>query len=363
MAPKILLLTTIPPNQINAAWPYYQNWTLPQALRTRGASVSLRCWRDPSLTSTELASYDTITFLWCNNYHLHPTEFPAFLRERLLPAQTLHPNLRVANDGKVILWNTDKSYLTSLSAAGFLVPETCAIADVKAFTSAESLGARIALLARQLPKGPVILKPSVSGSSKQTYLVRDAEHPTQGDLAFLIEILQNGVDGALLVQEFEPAIASGEYSFVFVAGKHTHTMLKTPAVGEFRCQAEFGGGCCEVGMNAVPEVAKAAAEKLVRWVGENMGAVTYCRVDGVVRETGEFCLMEVEAIEPHLWLETCGDERTREALYRALLGPGSNSLGVYSWFWQSAGSLVEMAARWLSVFRGFFMPKTKIVKL
>ena len=46
----------------------------------------------------------------------------------------------------------------------------------------------------------------------------------------------------------------------------------------------------------------------------------YCRIDGVIRDDGSFVMMEIEAIEPHLWLETHTDEKTKEKLYATLLG-------------------------------------------
>ena len=46
----------------------------------------------------------------------------------------------------------------------------------------------------------------------------------------------------------------------------------------------------------------------------------YMRVDGVMREDGRFVIMELEGIEPHLWIETAEDQSCGELLYGCLLG-------------------------------------------
>jgi len=319
--PSILLLTTQSPSEIRAEWPYYQNWTLPGTLRERGAKVSIKCWRDEALDAQALARYDIICFLWCNNYHEHPIEFPAFIEQRLLPAQKLRPTLRILNDANLVLWNTDKAhYLVDLERAGFLIPKVAALKDCTAISTVEDLAAQIRILGAGITDGPIVLKPSISGSSKQTHLLQNPSTLSPADTTFLSSLLKNGIDGDLLLQAYEPSISNGEYSLVFIAGTHTHTMLKTPAHGEFRCQAEFGGGITELAPSQVPAKAIEVAEKIMRYLNENVGMATYCRVDGVIGTDGEFVLMEVEGIEPHLWLETCQDKTAREMLYNAILG-------------------------------------------
>lgn len=84
---KVLFLTTEPPENIKAEWRYYQNWFLPQVVREHGAVVVLRCLRDPDLDPASVSTYNNVTFLWCNEYHQHPKEFPEVVRNVLVPAQ------------------------------------------------------------------------------------------------------------------------------------------------------------------------------------------------------------------------------------------------------------------------------------
>jgi len=194
------------------------------------------------------------------------------------------------------------------------------VSDCSTFSSAEKLVQHISTLAGRITNAAVVLKPSISASSKQTHLTKDLSQMTACDFKFLDEVMLGGVDGSLIIQAFEPAIAAGEYSLVFIAGRHTHTLVKIPANGDFRSQEEFGGHIEELTMDRVPEQAKETAEKIMRFLDSKVGIVTYCRLDGVLRNTGEFVVMEVEVIEPHLWLETCRNSSIREALCCALLG-------------------------------------------
>ena len=356
-SPEILFLTTVDPAEIKAEWPYYQNWTLPEAMKMHGAKVSIRCWQDSSLDSHMLASHDVVSFLWCNNYHNHGPALSAFIKENLIPAQEHSSTLRVINDAQVILWNMDKQiYLRDLQKAGFLIPSTQVLEDLSN-PNAHSVLLRAV---RAHNWHPIVLKPSISGSSKGTYLIRDPTKLSTADTAYLDSVIKNGTDGALLIQKYEPAIERGEYSLVFINGKHTHTILKTPQPGEFRCQGEFGGGTAEIALADVPADAVRVANRAMaymqsRFDGKNTSpirkphsrptswrltdclpirpgarklpaanpspsSIVYARIDGVIRDDGAFVLMEIEAIEPHLWLETTKTPGCREALYSALLG-------------------------------------------
>jgi hypothetical protein len=113
-------------------------------MRQRGARVTITSWRDAALSARALAEHDVITFLWCNDYHLHPVEFQDFIQTRLVQAQKLRPVLRVINEASVVLWNTDKAfYLAKVRNAGFTVPVTKTISDLSTYSSARELLAEI----------------------------------------------------------------------------------------------------------------------------------------------------------------------------------------------------------------------------
>jgi hypothetical protein len=133
----------------------------------------------------------------------------------------------------------------------------------------------------------------VSASAHRTIrLARREADARQADLDAILR------DGDALVQPLAPEIlAAGEWSIVFIAGAFSHAVLKCGAAGEFRVHEEYGGqatpGDPGPGVKAQAAAALAAAP----------GRSTYARVDGIVR-AGRFVLMELELIEPVLYLAT-----------------------------------------------------------
>ena len=172
-----------------------------------------------------------------------------------------------------------------------------------------------------------MLKPSISASGKMTHFLRDATALSGPDIEFLRQALRTGVHGELMLQAYQEGIVEGEYSLVFVSGAYSHTVLKKPRAGDFRCQGKFGGSRVEVWREDVPKVALETAWGVVGFLGEmfpaaegerRRGGVVYVRVDGIVQE-GRFVVMEVELIEPELWLGTDAGEAGLERLCGAML--------------------------------------------
>ena len=97
-------------------------------------------------------------------------------------------------------------------------------------------------------------------------------------------------------QPFIPEIEQvGEYSLIFFNEKLSHAVLKTPAAADFRVQHYYGGTIQTIEPS---ETLLAAAQALVDRFAKN---TLYARVDGVEID-GVFHLMELELIEPYLFL-------------------------------------------------------------
>src|SRR5690606_32630172 len=97
-------------------------------------------------------------------------------------------------------------------------------------------------------------------------------------------------------QPFVPEVAEvGEYSLLFFNGQFSHAVLKTPAQSDFRVQHYFGGTIREIQPG---EAMLNSAQRLMDTFGRD---TLYGRVDGVEID-GVFHLMELELIEPYLFL-------------------------------------------------------------
>jgi glutathione synthase/RimK-type ligase-like ATP-grasp enzyme len=107
----------------------------------------------------------------------------------------------------------------------------------------------------------------------------------------------------MLIQPFMASIASqGEYSIMLFDGVFSHAILKTPKSGDFRVQPHLGGSemPCEAPAGAVA-LAKAA-------LAAAPAEALYARVDMVADTDGTLRVMELELIEPALWLQHAPDK-------------------------------------------------------
>ncbi|OJD40291.1 glutathione synthetase [Diplodia corticola] len=306
------------------------------ALRARGAAVHLRTFQDPGLTAEAIAStYTHVLFLAADKYIHHMRAFTTLLAATLPAAQRLNPTLRIHNPPALAAWNANKTYLAELQdsttarSTTFHVPRTSFL-DPRT-TSAAALAAHLAAdpHVAASPSTPVVLKPSIAASGHSTHLIRAPLALVAADVAALEAMRAAAQPGAMvLVQEYLPRVAArdgdggsgGEWSMVVVAGRLTHAVRKRPRAGEFRINSAFEGVWEPMGAEGderVPECGKRVAGEVWEWlVGKERALkaergeegvlgreeLLYARVDGVVGEDGEFVLMEVELIEPWLWL-------------------------------------------------------------
>jgi len=258
---------------------------IPPALAAAGVDAAPAVWSDDS---HPWESVDAVLIRSCWDYHLRSGEFHAWL-DRLDAAR-----VPVWNSTALVRWNADKRYLLDLAARGVPTLPTIVVPrgapDTVAAAAAERGWSRF------------VLKPAVSASGYET-------HAFQLPLAAADRAAVERVSaaGAALLQPFADEIpAIGELSFVFLDGQPSHAALKRAAAGEFRVQTEHGG-------SVVPIVADPA---LVEQAAAVLAALDetplYARVDGVVIDE-RFVLMELELIEPNLFLAHSGDAPARLA--------------------------------------------------
>lgn len=194
----------------------------------------------------------------------------------------------VANPVPLMRWNTDKRYLFDLEAKGVPVIPTL---FAPALSEADIAVARVGF------GDTVIVKPPVSGGSDGTYRLA----PGDG--------IPEDVRGTpMLIQPMMAAIATeGEYSLFYFGGVLSHAILKVPSAGDFRVQEQFGGR--EITVDA-PAEACAVAEQALRAAP---GEALYARIDMVRDANGALRLMELELIEPSLFLSHAPDGGKRFA--------------------------------------------------
>ncbi len=240
-------------------------------LAGRGHTVAPSPW-----TRSEAAGCHAVLPLLAWGYHLDlPRWFSALER---LEAQSTP----VFNPPAVLRWNADKRYLRRLELGGARIVPTAYVdrADQAA----------VAAAARGFGCETVVVKPQVSGGAHGTVKV------ATGDA------LTGGPDGPAMIQPFLPSVGTeGELSLLWFGGRFSHALTKTAVPGDFRVQPQYGG----VVRPAEPDAeAMAAAEAVLAAVEEPL---LYARVDLIRDLEGRWALMELELIEPYLFLDEAPD--------------------------------------------------------
>lgn len=267
------------------------------ALRAAGALAEPAVWDAPR----DWARFDVVVVRSCWDYHRRWAEFLAWI-DRVTAA-----GARLVNPAPVLRWNGDKRYLGELAAAGVHVVPTAPVEPPAPGHPAPSLGD--VLRARGWDEA--VVKPAVSASAHATWRTGlDRAPRDEGRFAALLGAAPRG----LLVQPFvEEVVADGEWSLVFLGSRFSHAVRKQSAAGDFRVQAEFGGRAdAAVPPQGLATDARAALVAATRAAGVTDGAIAYARVDGVAR-AGRLLLMELECIEPQLYLRTAADAAARLA--------------------------------------------------
>ncbi len=249
---------------------YEENWqgTGDEYLRLFGKQLAFRCWADVG----DLGGFSLVLPLIAWGYQRHPAKWFACLDA------WEDAGVRFANPVATLRWNTDKDYLFDLEAAGVPIVPT---RETHCLCLDDLEAARAAFGSEQL-----VVKPAISGGADGTYCL-------EVDDAIPFAVLER----EMLIQPLMPAIASeGEFSLFYFGGVFSHAILKKPTSGDFRVQEQFGGR--EVGISP-PVDAQALSRRALAAVDQ---PPLYARVDMVRDGDGQFRLMELELIEPSLFL-------------------------------------------------------------
>ena len=266
---------------------YEEDWSVLKTdyQRLFGDAVAFRRWTEPG----DLSEFDLVSPLIAWGYH----------RDCALWFQLLDrmeaEDVVMCNPVSVLRWNSDKSYLAELGTAGVATVPTL-VSD--ALDQAALDRARTTFDTQKL-----VVKPPVSGGADSTFRLA-ANEP-----------LPASVTGKrMMIQPFLPSIATeGEYSLFYFGRVFSHAIIKRPAVGDFRVQDQFGG--YEKSVEA-PDAAKILAEAALKATAAitRTETLAYARVDMLRDGEGQFRLMELELIEPSLFLHFAPDSGAMFAL-------------------------------------------------
>lgn len=251
--------------------PKNENGQLMTYLRERGFQPSYQIWDNENIDWT---SFDALIIKTTWDYHRRIVEFNAWLN-KLEKA-----GVYVLNSIETIRWNSDKIYLKELEEKGVKTAQTIWLEKGDSFD--------IDKLFAKLDTEKIIIKPRVSASANHTYaLTKEEAIKKKTEIERLLST-EN-----LMAQPFLKEIQTqGEWSLMFFNGVYSHSIMKIPKENDFKVQ---GGSRKKV------EASKEVVETARNIVDNFAKGCLYTRVDGL-KIDGKFVLMELELIEPHLFL-------------------------------------------------------------
>ena len=244
-------------------------------LRQRGLRVDEVSWKNPH---ADWDQYDLVVIRSPWDYQQSCSQFLDVLA--LIDAS--RANLQ--NPLKVVRWNVEKTYLRDLQDSGVTIVPTAWLQSPRV--------ADLTNLFQQLKADQVVVKPFIGAGATDTFWLNVDSSP---ELLQSIEVLYQG--RLALAQPFiENVLSYGEISLTFFGGEYSHTVLKTPKSGDFRVQEEHGGIIQPIDPD--PEVIAFARRSLAAVQSD----LLYARVDLVFLENQQPAIMELELIEPSLYL-------------------------------------------------------------
>jgi glutathione synthase/RimK-type ligase-like ATP-grasp enzyme len=256
------------------------------ALADLGWRVDTIAWTQP----TDWDAYDLVIVRSPWDYQQSPGAFFAVLES--IERSSAH----LANQLSLMRWNADKRYLLDLQERGASLVPTLhgkSLDPVDLLEQFDTLGG-----------GEFVVKPRVGASGDHVHRLRRG-HLIDDSAIAAADLGQQ----PFLVQPFIPSITTeGEFAVIFIAGKYSHCVLRTPGQGDFRVQRELGGS-----VMAIPDPPPALIETARKALTTLEVAPLYARVDLVRMGPDNFALMELELIEPGLYFEYSAEAPQRFA--------------------------------------------------
>lgn len=244
------------------------------ALAVRGARPQAVIWDDEAV---DWSAFDACMVRSVWDYHFKHERFLAWARR--VAAQ-----IPLWNGPELLAWNSEKSYLRELAARG--------IATIPTEWLARGAEAQLSELLAARGWTEAVVKPTIDLGALNLRRIHAG-----GDGIDQIALEGLLAQHEVMVQPFLPAIeAQGETSLIYIGGELSHTVRKRPKGGDFRVQPSWGGSVGAV------EPSAAELEAAGRALAALDAAPLYARVDLVAGKGDEPLLIELELIDPHLFL-------------------------------------------------------------
>jgi len=245
-----------------------------EPMKTLGWIAEEISWRNENV---DWKDYDAVIVRSTWDYQNDPEKFISALEK-------INNVSHLENDLDLMKWNMNKNYLFALEQNGVTIVDTIWEKSFNPSLANEYFD--------KLRTDEIIIKPNISANADNTF--RLYKENFNEHLSMLEKIFSTR---DFMVQPFlKNIIKEGEYSLFFFDGKFSHSVLKKPKEKDFRVQEEHGG-------NIQPKNVSTEMISIAANIFKKLSTIPlYGRVDLVRTNENEFALMELELIEPSLYL-------------------------------------------------------------
>lgn len=242
------------------------------ALARQGIEAQIAVWSDPE---QDWSNYKLCVIVSTWDYYLRYAEFIEWVEKVRL-------RTRLWNSASIIVWNSHKTYLKEL--------EEQAIPIVSTVWLKQDLKPNLKQLFEEQGWSQIVLKPTVSAAAYDTIVIGSAS--LDAGQAHLDRIISKG---DVMMQPYLASLETyGEHSLIFIDGKLSHTVSRISGLKEGEARTKGDDTIVEPSPRELE-----LANQILELVKEHL---LYARVDFALDHNGQTALMELELIEPFLFL-------------------------------------------------------------
>lgn len=262
---------------------------LVDALESAGCKVDVVDWDNRDVNWSQFARV-VLRSAW---------DYPERLTEFLTWLDHVSAVSNVVNSPMIVRWNLDKNYLSELADAKIPITPTVFVKPGEVY---------------EYPTGEFVIKPAIGAGGRDAASYSGDQH----EIANIHIARLHATGKTVLIQPLLNSIAKdGEWPMVFFDGKFSHAANKRvslPRAGTVDDLFAAETNTAHIATASQIEVAQSAIDL----VSNKFGPPTYGRVDLVRDDQDNFCVLELELIEPSLFL-CYADAKCTQSFVEALI--------------------------------------------
>lgn len=277
---------------------------LQDALLRLGEKAEIIPWEAKDI---EWQKYKSAVLRSCWGYHKKLNEFIKFLNR----LQSF--DVQLFNDAQIVKWNIQKDLqFKELNLLGIATIPSHVVSN-----PAFDLKKIITQYGLEKYKN-IVIKPTVSGSGDNTYII--CLDKKEGNLknklsieqaqAFFQKAMADKCISGFMLQPFLGGIVDGEFSFIYIDSELTHIAARYPGIfADKKDAVEVDKSCISHEMMLFARQCQKALLHITNKIQKGLTPV-YTRCD-IVKNNNQLFLMEAEMAEPDLLIRTISSPQKR----------------------------------------------------